>query len=328
MHTNSASPTIISPKASVSVIKGELVQEVVQKFNPWLSQVIRLYNDTDFVEFDWIVGPLPEGQDLEVITRFETNFENENTFYTDSNGRQTLERVRDFRNSYNLSTEEKVSSNYYPINGWIFIRDLSNDLQLTVLSDRPQGGSSLEEGSVELMIHRRLSRDDSYGMEEALDELGFDGKGLVVRGKHILMLSRDSNSLRQVRKMSQLLQRKPLPLFTNESKPNVHNSGIGLSHAIDDCLNVLTLEELSENNILLRLEYIYQFEETETKYVLLNEFFSNMEVIDVIETSLSGIESISEVELKRFDWNCVECKKLIESKVFSIFLSTLEISLL
>jgi lysosomal alpha-mannosidase len=71
MHTNSSNPTLISPNCSVSVIR----EEIAQEFNPWLSQVIRLYrNNSDFVEFDWIVRPFPVDQDMEIITRFDTKF--------------------------------------------------------------------------------------------------------------------------------------------------------------------------------------------------------------------------------------------------------------
>ena len=56
---------------------GPIVDEVHQKFNDWTSQVIRLYKDQKVVEFEWMVGPLPE-QDvgtsgLEVVTRYTTD---------------------------------------------------------------------------------------------------------------------------------------------------------------------------------------------------------------------------------------------------------------
>ena len=50
-----------------------------------------------------------------------------------------------------------------------FLQQLINFLN-RVFPDRPQGGSSLNEGEVELMIHRRLTSDDSKGVNEALDE--------------------------------------------------------------------------------------------------------------------------------------------------------------
>ena len=51
------------------------------------------------------------------------------------------------------------------------------------MTDRSQGGSSLAEGEIELMVHRRLLYDDSLGVGEALNETGSDGNGLVVRGR-------------------------------------------------------------------------------------------------------------------------------------------------
>ena len=41
---------------------------------------------------------------------------------------------------------------------------------LFVLNDRAQGGTSLNEGELELMIHRRTFKDDSRGVDEPLNE--------------------------------------------------------------------------------------------------------------------------------------------------------------
>lgn len=43
---------------------------------------------------------------------------------------------------------------------------------MSLLTDRSQGGTSLEEGKIEVMIQRRVSRDDGRGMGEGLDEKG------------------------------------------------------------------------------------------------------------------------------------------------------------
>ncbi len=314
-HTSSSKPTLISTKATVSITRGNLVEEVRQLFNPWLSQVTRVYKNKNYVEFDWIVGPLPTGHDIEVITRFETEFKTDGIFFTDSNGRQTLERKINLKKTWNLETMEKVSSNYYPITSWIFIRDIIKNLQLTVLPDRAQGGSSLKDGSVELMIHRRLSRDDGYGMSEALNEVGFDRKGLVVRGKHILLLSTIEDSMRKVKKLSKELFWKPLPMFTTLSKNSSNTPFVSFSDGIDERIHLLTLEELDKNNILLRLEYFLETNETNFKSISisLKNIFTNLEVIDVIETSLTGIEPKSSVELRKLKWNCLQCDGKIQS---------------
>lgn len=50
---------------------------------------------------------------------------------------------------------------------------------MTVMNDRSQGGSVIEEGRVELMHHRRLFKDDYRGVEEALNERDSNGKGII-----------------------------------------------------------------------------------------------------------------------------------------------------
>ena len=79
-----------------------------------------------------------------------------------------------------------------------------DEQQFGVVTDRAQGGSSLKvtpmsivknmflwkDGCLELMVHRRLLDDDHFGVGEALDETQF-GKGLVAKGKHLLVIHQD-----------------------------------------------------------------------------------------------------------------------------------------
>ncbi|CAF5057608.1 unnamed protein product, partial [Rotaria magnacalcarata] len=53
---------------------------------------------------------------------------------------------------------------YYPINSRIWIKDQNR--QLTVLTDRSEGGGSISNGSMEIMLHRRTLNDDSLGVGE------------------------------------------------------------------------------------------------------------------------------------------------------------------
>lgn len=55
---------------------------------------------------------------------------------------------RNRRPTWDLSVTEPVSGNYYPVNSRIFLRDATTGDQLTVLTDRSQGGSSLKDGEV------------------------------------------------------------------------------------------------------------------------------------------------------------------------------------
>ena len=45
---------------TVEVVKGNLVTEVHQKFSPWASHVVRLYEGRAYVEVEWTAGPIPD----------------------------------------------------------------------------------------------------------------------------------------------------------------------------------------------------------------------------------------------------------------------------
>ena len=122
------------------IISTSVATEVHQKINSFISQVIRVNTKQDFIEFDFIVGPLPVDDKIgkEVISRFNTNLTTNSVFYTDANGRQLLKRVRNWRPTWNLTVTEPVSGNYYPVNSRIAIRDEKQDIQLSVLNDRSQ----------------------------------------------------------------------------------------------------------------------------------------------------------------------------------------------
>lgn len=92
-------------------------------------------------------------------------------------------RILNYRPTWTLDTDMTVSSNYYPINSAIAIRDTASTdspVQMTVMNDRAQGGSSIDNGSIELMQNRRLLYDDDRGLDEPLDETQSNGKGIAV----------------------------------------------------------------------------------------------------------------------------------------------------
>lgn len=61
-----------------------------------------------------------------------------------------MKRKLNQRSSWNLTLTEPVASNYYPITSSIAIRDSVH--QATIVTDRPQGGTSIEDGAMELMV--------------------------------------------------------------------------------------------------------------------------------------------------------------------------------
>lgn len=145
---------IVSTQAKIEVYRGKHVDEVHQTFNEWVSQVVRVYKTEQFVEFEWMVGEIPidDGKGKEIVSRFYSALKSKGEFYTDSNGREMLKRERNKR-TYKAKIEEPIAGNYYPVTTKIAIDD--GEQRLAVLTDRAQGGSSIFDGTVELMVSWR-----------------------------------------------------------------------------------------------------------------------------------------------------------------------------
>lgn len=147
-----------------------------------------------------------------MISRFSTGWATDGLFYTDSNGREILERKRDFRPTWDVNIQEPESGNYYPITSSLAIK--SGASMLVVVPDRAQGGASLTDGDLELMVHRRLLHDDGYGVSEPLNETAY-GTGLVARGRHVVLVGDGSETPTLTAQQRQLVHsRMVLPPWT------------------------------------------------------------------------------------------------------------------
>uniref|UniRef100_A0A669E1K1 Alpha-mannosidase n=1 Tax=Oreochromis niloticus TaxID=8128 RepID=A0A669E1K1_ORENI len=303
---NSSTPVIISQTAKTEIIKTSVVQEVRQWFAPWVSQVVRLYADSRALELEWTVGPVPIDDSVgkEVITRLDTSIKTAEYFYTDSNGREVLQRKKDFRPTWNLKQSEPIAGNYYPINSRAYIKDDVD--QLTVVTDRSQGGGSIQNGSLEIMLHRRLLHDDFRGVGEPLNEIsGIFPDGLVVRGRLLLTLDPPQTAADTHRPLAEGMVLQPLLTFTDgDLKPNTQLEFSGLLAALPPAVHLLTLSQWDEDSVLLRLEHQYQSSESKVSSqpvtVNLQKLFSTLEVLGVAELNLSANQWKD--EMKRFDW--------------------------
>ncbi|KAG0415134.1 hypothetical protein HPB47_007687, partial [Ixodes persulcatus] len=88
-------------------------------------------------------------ENIDIVTRYETQLDNGDVFFTDSNGLETIQRrwVKLNESVY----PQSVASNYYPVVSWIYLKDQRRNLQMTVITDRAQGGTSPQQGCLELM---------------------------------------------------------------------------------------------------------------------------------------------------------------------------------
>ena len=117
----------------------------------------RLVEGSNLLEWDIQMNGIPiqvngVSTGMEVIAKWElVGADNQDIFYTDSNGLEMQKRVLNQRPDFNLVTDMQVSSNYYPINSAIALRDTKTNIQMTVMNDRSQGGAVIKNGAIELM---------------------------------------------------------------------------------------------------------------------------------------------------------------------------------
>ncbi|CAG2173918.1 unnamed protein product, partial [Oppiella nova] len=238
------------------------VHELSQVFANYIHQTVRTYEDRDYVEFDWTVGGIPTDDKIgkEIITRFESDLKSDGVYYTDANGRQTIRRK--FNPQAKICGNNVIAANWFPIYSHVTVKDEKQGLALTVLNDRTQGGSSLMDGSVELMVHRRLEFHGA-GSTLVINETGIDGKGLEVRGKHYLFLHPIAQSPRLVRRLSEQLFMGPIETFatykTREEYSGEYSTSFsGVGDQLPESVRLLTLEKWSDREVLVRFEHMYE----------------------------------------------------------------------
>ncbi|CAD0207116.1 unnamed protein product [Chrysodeixis includens] len=307
-------PILISEYFEAKALKTDIVQELHLKFSTYAGVVLRLYTGLPTIEIDWIVGPIPmdDGYGKDVFIRYASNLVNNGAFYTDSNGRQTIKRMRDMRATYMPANVDNIPGNFYPVTSKIYIEDLQRNIRMSVFTDRAQGGTSLIDGNIDLMLHRRIFTDDS-GIQTFLNETEF-GRGLIVTGRHYLYISKADHRPHKVfeKKFAKELELHPKvfssihPSYVNISydiwKANT-NEYSALRMKVPIGIHILTIEKFGEK-LLLRLEnYLEKADVVRNglKVVFIKELFMDFIIIDAKETTLAA--NIYLEDYKPMHWN-------------------------
>ncbi|XWS37045.1 hypothetical protein CRYUN_Cryun19dG0009600 [Craigia yunnanensis] len=302
-------------QGSFTVFRGPLLDEVHQRINSWIYQITRVYKGKEHAEFEFTVGPIPinDGMGKEVVTQISTHMKTNRTFYTDSSGRDFIERIRDYRKDWNLEVNQPVAGNYYPINLGMYLKDDSKEL--SILVDRSVAGSSIKDGQLEIMLHRRLLHDDGRGVAEALNEtvcVQNKCSGLTIVGKYYLRIDPLGEAAKWRRSFGQEIYSPFLLAFTEQEGDEWANfhvlsfSGMDPSYVLPDNVAMITLQELDDGKVLLRLAHLYEIGEDKDLSVMasvqLEKVFANKKINKVTEMSLSANQGRAEMEKKRLVW--------------------------
>ncbi len=346
-ETPEQTATLIGETATVEVIVGPIVTEVRQSFASWMNQTIRLVEGQLHATLEFTVGaiPLDDGKGKEVITRLSSSVNNladssdaeTPQIYTDSNGREFLQRTYNFRETWDLLNAEPVAGNYYPMNAAAYIKDEA--AQLSILTDRSQGVASLAQGQVEVLIQRRLLADDSRGVGEPLNETDVgitsyadsdcaacrEGDGVVVRGSHILQLHKPEYAMKHLRSDADMVFLPMLTAFDQargDSKKKKQLAALAVAAkakeaaattttttpaALPANVKLLTLQAASDSSLLLRLEHAFALGEDATlslpATVNITAFLGSLgfSVSGAVELTLTGNQPLE--DLTRLHWN-------------------------
>ncbi|CAL1531573.1 unnamed protein product [Lymnaea stagnalis] len=320
----SNTPSQVPLKTWGGIVRGAVVQEAYQQFSDWVSQVIRVYQDKPYVEVEWTVGPIPLSDNIgkEVVLRYSLpGWGNAGVFYTDANGREVLERKLNYRPTWDLNQTEPVAGNYFPVNAFMAIKSGDGKYQMTVLTDRSQGGVSLNDGDLELMVHRRLLNDDGKGVGEALNEPGTDGNGLIVKGIHYLLFDTVQNSASIYRPLAQEIFLQPQVTFSDLNVDpasyvqKFRTKWSGLANSLPKNVHLLTLDQFRHNGpvpspagsvpYLIRFEHFYENGEDPVLSAPvtfdIQDIFTPFKLTDVYELALGANIPIDQVQ--RLKWN-------------------------
>lgn len=92
----------------------------------------------------------------------------------------------------------------------------------------PGGGQALGRNRPPLQVHRRLLHDDNRGVGEPLAELGAGKQGLVVRGRHLVLLDTVESAADQHRLLAQELFMAPYAVLAPGGGPSYRHRQPGL----------------------------------------------------------------------------------------------------
>jgi len=181
-------PDALAPgAANVTLVSGPVVNFSYHQYG-YVTQEMRLWAGGSDVEMEWTVGPVDISGNLsrEVITRYTSSLKSNGLWRSDSNCREGQQRRRGGRGNWTANISEPVAGNYAPVSCLTSLTD--GESVLAVALDRAEGGTSLADGQLELLVHRRLAHRDGYEPRNyLLDEPGVDGSGLIIRGRHWLL---------------------------------------------------------------------------------------------------------------------------------------------
>jgi len=140
------------------------------------------------------------------------------------------------------------------------VRIKGPDRSLAILTDRSQGVSSMEDGSIEICLHRRILHS-----RISLNETGDDGRGLVITGRHYILLNPPELQADAIRTLqSQVyalshVELAPVMITADEYIATHQTQDSYLRSALPDNVDLMTLSVYGNNQSTLLIRLVHLF---------------------------------------------------------------------
>ena len=224
------------------------------------------------------------------VVRYFSDIQNLNgSFTTDSNG---LEKITRFFGE----KSQTIDVNYFPLTRFIYLQD--DNRRMTVMLDRAQGGTSPQQGVLEVMVNRRSRSDDGKGADEGIDE------GMAISVLHHLVfdaVKADQQFFRQ----HQVESDNPLIVYQADSAGSVGISSYGLSgvQGVGNPLVRVLFDRRADGRMMMR---VYNMDEINSFDCDLLDMLSSQYQIKARTISETGIDFNFKTEIMNgwtYNWN-------------------------
>ncbi|CAG2102159.1 unnamed protein product [Medioppia subpectinata] len=198
-----------------------------------------------------------------------------------------------------------ITANLFSIYSHVSIRDENQGLQMTVLNDRTQGGSSVMNGELKLMVHQRLE-SKGQGGDFKIDKPGVDGKGLKVKVRKCEtdnIRSRKTIDIPEVKGLvnkliGNFIKKIKYTPSGDSSQNNGSNSGNSVAPVLNTTTQTTNTQTTTDNTTETTIELKKADEKQKFSEMTSEEKFDHM-FDEILELKYSKQNNISAVQTKR-----------------------------
>ncbi|CAH1404035.1 unnamed protein product [Nezara viridula] len=277
--------TVISekPNGNALFIDGEIFKEVMVSYGNGYSVTTRLYGTESVLNqiIDLKITYNMSEVNRELFIQFVTDL-NSTQFHTDVNGLEMRERVR--------NNKQYIEGNYHPMTSLAYLDN--GDVIFAIVSDHSHGVASARDGCIEVMLDRRMTIDDSRGLDEAMND-----KVQTTSTLYLVLLRSEISSRRLLNDLVVRLNNPAPIIVTKMETPTM--SLVLLNQPLPNHIDILNFRTLSRNEFPTKtaLMMVRNMGHANSSDTFLNETrFNQVSIKNIFKTSLTGLKDGDEVD--------------------------------